>query len=134
MFELPGRGDEDIEDDSDLNELKAIFEQSPYVDRQPIATEVSFTLQLGTQTMIGTIDAVFPGDDGYEYEIVDWKTNKQERADPLQLALYRLAWAESHDIDVSKVKASFYYIRLDKTVTFTDLPGRAEIEAQFGLA
>lgn len=132
--DLPGRGDEDIADDSDLDALKEIFEHSHYVELQPIATEVSFTLQLGSQTMIGTIDAVFGGTGGYEYEIVDWKTNKKADADPLQLALYRLAWAESQGVDISKVKASFYYIRLDETVTYSDLPGRQDIEKLFGLA
>ena len=63
-----------------------------------------------------------------------WKTNRAANADPLQLALYRLAWAESHGLDPEKVTASFYYVRLDKTVTYTDLPGRAELETQLGLA
>ncbi len=132
--DLPGRGDDDIADDGDLEALKEVFEQSHYADLQPIATEVSFTLQLGSQTMIGTIDAVFPGTEGYEYDIIDWKTNRKTDADPLQLALYRLAWAESQGVDPSKVRASFYYIRLDKTITYPDLPGRDEIEKQFGLA
>lgn len=134
LVDLEGRGDEDIADDSDLASLKQTFEYSEYAQRQPLATEVSFTLQFGTQTMIGTIDAVFGADGEYEYEIVDWKTNKQANADPLQLALYRLAWAESKGVPIEKVKASFFYVRLNSTVTFDDLPDRAQIEELFGLA
>ena len=134
LFNLDARGDEDVEDDSDLASLKSTFEKSEYANREPVATEVSFTLQLGAQTMIGTIDAVFGATGEYDYEIVDWKTNKKENADPLQLALYRLAWAESRGVPIEKVKASFYYVRLDKTVSFAQLPGRDEIEQSFGLA
>ncbi len=130
--DLPGRGDDDIDNEPDLEKLQAAFEKSVYANREPAATEESFTLQLGSYTAIGTIDAVFATDDGYE--VVDWKTNRAADADPLQLALYRLAWAESHGLDPSKVTASFYYVRLDKTVTYTDLPGRAELETQLGLA
>ena len=130
--DLPGRGDDDIDNEPDFEKLQAAFEKSVYANREPAATEESFTLQLGSYTAIGTIDAVFATDDGYE--VVDWKTNRAADADPLQLALYRLAWAESHGLDPSKVTASFYYVRLDKTVTYTDLPGRAELETLLGLA
>ena len=43
------------------------------------------------------------------YEVVDWKTGRHP-ADQLQLALYRLAWAELHGVPVDQVAATFYYV------------------------
>ncbi|MFT2015215.1 UvrD-helicase domain-containing protein [Streptomyces sp. 796.1] len=64
----------------------------------------------------------------YAYEIVDWKTNRAQDADPLQLAVYRLAWAEQHGLPLSAVTATFLYVRTGEIVRPTPLPGRAEIE------
>ena len=61
--------------------------------------------------------------------VVDWKTNRTENADPLQLAIYRLAWAELTGVPVERVTAAFYYVRTDHLVVHDDLPGRREIEA-----
>ena len=62
------------------------------------------------------------------FEIVDWKTNRRASADPVQLAVYRLAWAEQHGIDPGRVLGSFHYVRLGQTVTYDDLPGRDDLE------
>jgi DNA helicase-2/ATP-dependent DNA helicase PcrA len=59
---------------------------------------------------------------------VDWKTSRTETADPWQLAIYRLAWAEMHSIPVDSVDAIFYYVRADRIVRPDRLPGRAELE------
>ncbi|WEV25503.1 UvrD-helicase domain-containing protein [Streptomyces sp. 71268] len=64
----------------------------------------------------------------YTYEIVDWKTNRAQDADPLQLAVYRLAWAEQHGLPLSAVTATFLYVRTGDIVRPHPLPGRAEIE------
>ncbi|MBB5936812.1 ATP-dependent DNA helicase [Streptomyces zagrosensis] len=64
----------------------------------------------------------------YEYEIIDWKTNRAQDADPLQLAVYRLAWAEQHGLPLSAVTAAFLYVRSGEIVRPEPLPGRAEIE------
>ncbi|MER0245595.1 3'-5' exonuclease, partial [Streptomyces sp. HSW2009] len=64
----------------------------------------------------------------YAYEIVDWKTNRAQDADPLQLAVYRLAWAEQHGLPLSAVTATFLYVRTGEIVRPAPLPGRAEIE------
>jgi DNA helicase-2/ATP-dependent DNA helicase PcrA len=64
---------------------------------------------------------------------VDWKTNQRQTADPLQLAIYRLAWADLAGVPVESVAASFYYVRTGELVTPDDLPGRAELEALFDL-
>ncbi len=51
-----------------------------------------------------------------------------ETADPLQLAIYRLAWAEASSVPVSEVDAVFYYVRTDSVVRPPDLPGRPGLE------
>ena len=78
----------------------------------------------------GRIDAVYREDDG-TFFVVDWKTNRAETADPLQLAIYRLAWAELHQVPLDEVRAAFHYVRSGNTVEPSDLPGRAELEAIF---
>jgi DNA helicase-2/ATP-dependent DNA helicase PcrA len=60
---------------------------------------------------------------------VDWKTNRAATADPLQLALYRLAWAELHDVPLESVRAAFYYVRTGEVVEPDELPDRQALEA-----
>jgi DNA helicase-2/ATP-dependent DNA helicase PcrA len=61
--------------------------------------------------------------------VVDWKTNQRETADPLQLAVYRLAWAESTGTPLEQVSAAFLYVRSGSVVRPDPLPGRPELEA-----
>jgi DNA helicase-2/ATP-dependent DNA helicase PcrA len=76
----------------------------------------------------GRIDAAFPEDDG-SWLLVDWKTSRTHTADPLQLAVYRLAWAELHDLPLHRVRAAFCYVRDGEVVEVDDLPDRAGLEA-----
>jgi len=124
--ELPGRGDSGIDDDSDLRELIKRFEDGPFADRVPHAVEAPFALVLAGQVVRGRIDAVYEEPEGFL--VVDWKTNRAATADSLQLAIYRLAWAELHDVPVEKVRAAFYYVRSGSVVEPDDLPGRKELE------
>jgi DNA helicase-2/ATP-dependent DNA helicase PcrA len=128
--ELPGRADADITDDADLQELVKLFEEGEFAERVPFAIEPSFALVLAGQVVRGRIDAVYAEDtpDGPGYLLVDWKTNRAATADPLQLAVYRLAWAELHDVPVERVRAGFYYVRTGRLVEPDDLPGREELE------
>jgi DNA helicase-2/ATP-dependent DNA helicase PcrA len=64
----------------------------------------------------------------YAYEVVDWKTGRDDSADPLQLAVYRLAWAEQAGVPVERVGAAFLYVRSGNVVRPEPLPGRAELE------
>ena len=124
--DLPGQGDSDIANLDDEAELREKFEAGEFGDRVPYKLEAPFSLQLGGQQIRGRIDAVYKTDNGFE--VVDWKTNRAANADELQLAIYRLAWAELHDLDPSQVTGAFYYVRLDETKRFDDLPGREELE------
>ena len=125
--ELSGRADVGVDDDADLHGLIAKFETGPFAQRRNVEVEPAFALVLGGQVVRGRIDAVFAEDDG-GFLVVDWKTNRSHTASPLQLAVYRLAWAELRGVPLEKVRAAFYYIRDGAVVTFDDLPGRARLE------
>jgi DNA helicase-2/ATP-dependent DNA helicase PcrA len=126
--DLPGRYDAGIGDDADLDAVIEAFEQGPFADRVPHAVEASFALVLAGQVVRGRIDAVYDEPDG-GFLLVDWKTNRHEDADPLQLALYRLAWAELRGLPLDRVRAVFHYVRTGATVEPADLPDRAGLEA-----
>lgn len=116
------------ERDPGFDTLRAAFEAGPYADLVPLAVEAPFTLVLGGRLVRGRIDAVFPGQDGFAYQIVDWKTGNAQGADPLQLALYRLAWAELQGVDPNCIDAVFYDPRTDRVVRPSVLPGRDRLE------
>lgn len=126
--DLPGRSELDIGDDSELADLTEKFAAGPFGQRDPVAVEAPFSLTLAGQQVIGRIDAVFGDASGYE--VVDFKTNRRADADPMQLAIYRLAWAELTGLDPALVRAAFYYVRLDQVVYHDELPGRDELERQ----
>ncbi len=130
--DLPGRADAGIDDDSDLKELIATFESGPFATRTPHRVEAPFALVLAGQVVRGRIDAVYTEElpDGTSgYLLVDWKTNRSASADPLQLGIYRLAWAELHDVPLEQVRAAFYYVRTGQIVEPSDLPDRQALEA-----
>lgn len=124
--DLPGRADMGIAGDAELRELIEAFKAGPYGDRPPVQVEAPFALVLAGHVVRGRIDAVYATADGFD--VVDWKTNQAKTADPLQLATYRLAWAELMGIDLAKVTASFYYVRTGEVVTYDTLPDRAALE------
>ncbi|MEU5521838.1 ATP-dependent DNA helicase [Streptomyces sp. NPDC047860] len=128
--ELPG-SDAEIEDERDLHALKEAFERTEYARRTPHRVEAPFQLTIAGRVVRGRIDAVYRTDDdadGTTYEIVDWKTGRGRSADPLQLAVYRLAWAEQQGVPLESVRAAFLYVRTGEVVRLDVLPGRAELE------
>ncbi len=127
--ELPG-GDAEIADDHDLEFLKDAFERTEYARRTPFRVEAPFQLSLAGRVVRGRIDAVYKEGDGdtATYEIVDWKTNRAATADPLQLALYRIAWAEQQHVPPASVTAAFLYVRTGEVVRPEGLPDRAALE------
>lgn len=127
--ELPG-SEAEIADERDLEALKDAFERTPYAHRTPYRVEAPFQLAIAGRVIRGRIDAVYRESDGdrTSYEIVDWKTSRARTADPLQLALYRLAWAEQQGVPLESVHAAFVYVRGGEVVRPQDLPGRAALE------
>ncbi|MCY0960222.1 UvrD-helicase domain-containing protein [Streptomyces sp. H27-H5] len=126
--ELPG-SDQDIADEADLDSLKAAFERSAYADRTPHRMEAPVQLTLAGRVVRGRIDAVYRHHEGpYDYEIVDWKTGRTTEADPLQLAVYRLAWAEATGTPLERVDAAFLHVRSGRVIRPRALPDRAGIE------
>lgn len=126
--ELPGRADAGIDDAGDLAALIERFERGPFGNRAPVRIEVPFALVLAGQVVRGRVDAVYREPDG-TFLVVDWKTNRAPTADPLQLALYRLAWAELRGVPLESVRAAFYYVRTGRLVEPAALPDRAALEA-----
>ncbi|MGW2632003.1 UvrD-helicase domain-containing protein [Streptomyces chattanoogensis] len=141
--ELPGDGPDhtEIADEQELEALKEAFARTPYAHRTPYRVEAPFQLTLAGRVIRGRIDAVYRerGAGGRDrFEIVDWKTSRAQPrgrgplrtpgADPLQLAVYRLAWAERHGLPPSAVGAAFVYVRSGEVVRPRRLPGRAGLE------
>ncbi|MEV8531142.1 ATP-dependent DNA helicase [Streptomyces sp. NPDC051211] len=124
--DLPG-SDQEIADERDLEALKDAFERSPYADRTPHRMEVPVQLTLAGRVIRGRIDAVYRTAGG-GYEIVDWKTGRTAEADPLQLAVYRLAWAETTGTPLDQVTAAFLHVRSGRVIRPRDLPTRERLE------
>ena len=125
--ELDGRADLGIEDDEELARLVERFQAGPLAHRKGAVVEAPFAVVLGGQVVRGRVDAAFPDDDG-GWLLVDWKTSRHHDADPLQLAVYRVAWAELHDVPLDRVGAAFCYVRDGELDVIDDLPGREELE------
>ncbi|MCW2754220.1 MAG: ATP-dependent helicase [Marmoricola sp.] len=131
--ELPGRGDAGIDDGADLAAVIAAFEAGPFAERVPYAIEAPFALVLGGQVIRGRIDAVY-AEPGGGWLVVDWKTGSAAGSDPLQLAIYRCAWAELVGVPVEEVRAVFHYVRTGASVEPERLAGRVDLErlVQYG--
>ncbi|MBM7170677.1 ATP-dependent helicase [Streptomyces sp. G44] len=130
--DLPGSapGEAEIADERDLEALKEAFERTEYARRTPYRVEVPFQFVIAHRVIRGRIDAVYKDGDGDDatYEIVDWKTSRTRTADPLQLAVYRLAWAEQQGVPPESVKAAFLYVRSGEVARPKNLPGRTGLE------
>lgn len=127
--ELPG-SEAEIADERDLEGLKDAFERTEFAHRTPYRVEAPFQLAIAGRVVRGRIDAVYKEGDGETatYEIVDWKTNRDRTADPLQLALYRLAWAEQQGVPLESVTAAFLYVRSGEIDRPDDLADRIALE------
>lgn len=113
--------------------LREAFLASAWADRTPVEVEVPFELRLAGLALRGRMDAVFVGPDG-RYDVVDWKTGQppsglDAEAAAVQLAAYRLAWAELAGVGPGQVSAAFHYVRQDRTVRPVDLLDAAGLQA-----
>jgi DNA helicase-2/ATP-dependent DNA helicase PcrA len=133
--ELPGAADEAAAPDEVLEALQAAFAASEWTDRTPYAVEVPFTMVIDGTVIRGRMDAVFADLDraaadgagsATHFDVIDWKTGqrssgKDAEAAAVQLAAYRLAWAELAGVPVDRVRAGFHYVADNVTVRPADL-------------
>jgi DNA helicase-2/ATP-dependent DNA helicase PcrA len=125
LDELPGAADDGAAIDDELETLRDAFMASSWADRMPHEVEVPFTCDVDGLSVRGRMDAVYSDDDG-GWTVVDWKTGRVPDAAHLpalavQLAAYRLAWAQLSNIPVERVRAAFHYVREDHTLRPADL-------------
>ncbi|MBT0565637.1 ATP-dependent DNA helicase [Williamsia sp. CHRR-6] len=138
MDELPGAADEGADVDGDLAVLREAFLASAWASRSPIEVEVPFETVIGSTVIRGRMDAVFAEPDGGAI-VVDWKTGAQPAAAhhhsvTVQLAAYRIAWAELSGLPLEKVRAAFHYVRDGATVEPSPLPGRDQLARLLDIA
>ncbi|MET7947271.1 ATP-dependent DNA helicase [Micromonospora sp. NPDC005324] len=125
LDELPGAADADAAPDEALVELQERFLASEWADRSPVEVEVPFASVIAGVVVRGRMDAVFARPGG-RFDVVDWKTGAQPTGPAadvaaVQLAVYRLAWAELAGVPVDRVGAAFHYVRHGVTVRPADL-------------
>ena len=108
--------------DRELAALQAAFERGRFAGRSPAAIETPFTLVMDGNLIRGRIDAVFETTEGFL--VVDWKTGSLSRAEPLQLAVYRIAWSEMTGTPIDLVAAAFYDVLADRLEVVEALPDR----------
>ncbi|WP_406105698.1 ATP-dependent helicase [Micromonospora globbae] len=131
--ELPGAADADAAPDEALAELQERFLASEWAERVPVEVEVPFATVIAGVVVRGRMDAVFARPGG-RFDVVDWKTGAQPsgpaaEAAAVQLAVYRLAWAELAGVPVDRVGAAFHYVRDGVTVRPADLLNEAGLTA-----
>ena len=128
LDEVPGSGDADVAPDADLHKLQQAFLATSWADRDPVEVEVPFELVIDDIVVRGRMDAVFRDSDG-GFTVVDWKTGRRPsgadaHAAAVQLAAYRLAWADLTATELADVRAVFCYLRDGETVAPSDLLDR----------
>lgn len=116
-----------------LEKLKASFLASRWAGATPLAVEEPFTLTVAGRVIRGRLDAVLADPDRPGHQVaVDWKTSAPHTADPLQLSVYRLAWAGATGVDPDMVRAVFHHVGADQTVEAAPLLSMAELEEVLG--
>ena len=127
--EVPGSADFDAAPDAELAALQQAFLATSWANRDPVEVEVPFELVVDDIVVRGRMDAVFRDEDG-GFTVVDWKTGRRPsgadaQAAAVQLAAYRLAWADLTGTDLAQVRAVFCYLRDGSTVAPAQLLDRA---------
>ena len=132
LDDLPDRADSGTHGEQELRNLCEAFASGRFGGTVPYAIEAPFSIWIAGRLIRGRIDAVYqqpPESREARFQVVDWKTGSTEAADPLQLAIYRLAWAEAYGLPLSEIDAIFFHVRTDEIVRPQALPDRQEIEA-----
>lgn len=132
-IEIDGVDTDGVADAEKLAELQATFERSAWATRKPVDVEIEIHVPFDDRVVICKIDAVYA--DGDRYEIVDWKTGRAPRdaadleAKQLQLALYRLAYAQWKNIAPEKIDAAFYFVADDTVIRPEHIFSESELRA-----
>jgi DNA helicase-2/ATP-dependent DNA helicase PcrA len=134
LEDLPGSGDDGAASDEELEDLQKAFLASDWADRTPHRVEVPFATVVAGAVVRGRMDAVFTTGHPGHYDVIDWKTGQRPTgadatAAAVQLAAYRIAWAELAGVPVANVGAGFHYVRDGVTVRPTDLLDQAALVA-----
>jgi ATP-dependent DNA helicase UvrD/PcrA len=134
LDDLPNRADSGTHDEQELRELCEAFATGRFGSTVPYAIEAPFSIWIAGRLVRGRIDAVYQQptpspSGGARFQVVDWKTGRADTADPLQLAIYRLAWAEAYGLPVEEIDAIFYHVRTDEIVRPAVLTDRRVIES-----
>ncbi|MDO4887346.1 MAG: ATP-dependent DNA helicase [Actinomycetaceae bacterium] len=132
--------DQDLMTRAEERRLFEAFESSRWVRFPPVAIEESLTVVIGGKIVRCKIDAVLDtsaAPDLPDVTIVDWKTGRRPGADhiasrQLQLAIYRLAWARTHDVPVESIGSCFVYLR-DGSVLMVEDMSEEDIAARMTL-
>ena len=118
---------DELDTDLELAQLREAFLRTSYASRAPLAVEEPFALSIGGRVVRGRIDAVFASSDG-GVEVVDWKSGGRGSLSDLQLAIYRLAWAELSGTPLDRIEAAFVLVRTGEVLRPERLPDREDIE------
>ena len=120
LFDFDSSGASKPNISPELDDLQKAFSGTEFAERAPIAVEHPFTIRIDGQVVTGQIDAVFASESGYE--VVDWKTGSQRNSDPLQLAIYRRAWAQARGVSESDVRSAFVFVATGTVQWWDELP------------
>ncbi len=114
--------------DPHLEGLRAAFLRSRWARATAIVVEEPFALTVAGRVIRGRLDAVVedPDDPGRQV-VVDWKTSAPHTADPLQLSVYRLAWAGATGADPDRVSAVFHHVGANQTIAAHPLMSLKEL-------
>ena len=128
-YDLPGAHAADNLSEGELKEMQENFQASPWAKLKPLEVEWDFDIKIANRFIKGRVDAIFKLDD--KILIVDWKTGKKEKSDPLQLAIYRQAWFNRFATPLENISAAFVYLPSLEKVEPDQLLNLAEIEQFF---
>ena len=128
-YDLPGGQAEQNLSEVELKEMQENFQASIWAQLKPLEVEWDFDIKIANRFIKGRIDAIFEIEN--KIFIIDWKTGKKENSDPLQLAIYRQAWANRFSTPIENISAAFVYLPSLEMIEPDYLPNLAEIEQLF---
>ena len=115
----------EVLDGATLESLKQAFLNGQFASRKHEVLEFPFSIIVAGRPIIGRIDAVFEGSQtdplAPKWTVIDWKTGAPGSANPLQLHVYRAAWAQHKGVALEQVDAGFYYVAYDQVESVSEV-------------